>query len=266
MKTTKKGIVVQVVTLITFLTMIVVNVLANLLPINGVRTNATSDSYPNLFAPAGFTFSIWAVIYILLALYTLYQLGLFRQEKSLVSTGLLQKVGILFSISSLINAAWIFAWHYDQIPLSMLLMVMLLACLILITQTIKKESLSRKEAFLIKLPFSLYFGWITVATVANATVLLVSLGWDGFGISAPVWAITILIVAALIGIVTMLRNKDIAYGVVFVWAYFGILMKHILSSGFAGQYPAVIATIIACLVLLVATLVCLGFMRRQANV
>lgn len=240
---------------ITFIIMVTVNALSALLPINGITPGEVSDSYPNLFAPAGITFSIWSLIYLLLAAYTLYQLCLFRGKEKKINESLLHKTGIVFSISSLVNAAWIFSWHYRIIPLSMVLMVCLLICLIDITAIINAQSLSPREKLLIRLPFSVYFGWITVATIANATALLVSLGWNGFGIPESVWAIIILAVGALIGTATLLRFRNIAYGLVLVWAYTGILIKHTTASGFGGQYPGVIFTASICMALFALTII-----------
>jgi hypothetical protein len=231
--------------------MVIVNILANILPINGVTTGQVSDSYSNLFAPAGITFAIWGLIYLLLAGYTLYQLGFFQKDVFVAKVNLLEKIGIYFSISSVANAAWIFSWHYYLIPVSMLLMAVILVCLVLINMTINNEWLSTREKIFIRLPFSVYFGWITVAAIANAVVLLVSLGWYGLGISEPIWAVIIISIGVVIGIAAMLNNKDTAYGLVFIWAYAGILIKHLSESGFSGQYPAVIITVIACIVLLV---------------
>ncbi len=241
----------KIVTVITFLAMIIVNALANILPINGLETGQVSDSYPNLFAPAGLTFAIWGVIYLLLLGYTLYQIGLFQKDQSASTTSLLNRVNVLFSLSSIANAAWIFAWHYRSIPLSMLLMVVLLVCLMLINQATHSVQLSGREKAFIRLPFSVYFGWITVATIANATTVLVDAGWNGWGMSEPLWAVIIIAVGLLIGVATMLRKRDIAYGLVLIWAYVGILIKHVSAGGFAGQYLAVIITVTVCLVLLV---------------
>ncbi len=254
MTKTKTSWLLKLLIALTFVAMLAVNALANILPINGITTGAVSDSYPNLFTPAGLTFSIWGLIYLLLAASTLYQLGLFRGKEKADET-LLRNVGRLFAVSSLINIAWIFAWHYQLIPLSMLLMVLLLICLIDIAFTINSKELTMREKWLIRLPFSVYFGWITVATIANAVVLLVSLGWDGFGISESTWTIIILAVGALIGILTALRFNDIAYLLVFIWAYAGILIKHLSPSGFAGRYPDVIITVVVCLALFAAALV-----------
>lgn len=248
----KRWLLLKSLVVVTFIIMIAVNALANLLPINGISTGAVSDSYPNLFAPAGLTFSIWGLIYVLLAMHTLYQLGLFRGKGNKVNEVLLYKTGVLFTVSSLVNAAWIFSWHYRLIPLSMVLMIILLICLINIAVIINEQSLSLREKFLIRLPFSVYFGWITVATIANAMTLLVSIGWNRFGMSESTWTIIILVVGMLIGVATTIRFKDIAYGLALVWAYAGILIKHTSASGFSNQYPYVIITVSICIAIFIA--------------
>ena len=257
---------VKIITVVTYIGMVTVNALANILPINGITTGQVSDSYPNLFTPAGFTFSIWGLIYLLLAGYTLYQLGLFRGPKDADSKDMLRKTGILFSLSSIANTAWIFAWHYRMIPLSMVLMAVILVCLIVIRETLGREILTPRERLFIGLPFSVYFGWITVATIANATVLLVSLGWDGFGIAEPVWAVIVLIAGMLIGIVTMIRYRDVAYGLVLIWAYLGIYIKHVSAKGFAGQYPVVMIAAALCILVfaLTAAYILLNRKKRKA--
>jgi len=247
MATNKTHTLIKIFTTVSFVVMVSINALANIIPINGVKTGQVSDFYSNLFTPASFTFAIWGLIYLLLAGYVLHQLGLFQSANK---KDLFDRVGLYFSVSSIANALWIFSWHYQLIALSMLLMIVILVCLILINQEITKKDLVLKEKFFIRLPFSIYFGWITVATIANATTLLVSLGWDGFGISGQVWTVIIIVTGLAIAIATMLKNKDIAYGLVIIWAYAGILIKHISINGFAFQYPAIIITVIISIILL----------------
>jgi len=265
METKGKNLTIKVIVLVSYILMIVVNTLANMMPLNGINTGEISNNYANLFAPTGFTFAIWGLIYLLLAAYVLYQLGLFDGNKSEANKKLVSRVGILFSVSSFANAAWIFCWHYDYIPLSVLLMLVILLCLIFINEAIKKEELAVRDKIFIRLPFSVYFGWITVATVANVTVLLVSLGWNGFGLAPEVWTVIILVVAALIGGVTSIVNRDVAYGAVILWAYVGILFKHISASGYSGEYPAVITTTIACLVMLAMCVVYILFSHKHVR-
>jgi hypothetical protein len=241
---------IKYITLITFLLMLFVNALANLLPINGITTAGVSDSYPNLFAPTGVTFAIWALIYLLLAAYMLYLFGMFHDAQRDSNQRKFQHISVYFSLSSVANTLWLFSWHYDIISLSMLLMIVILLCLIKINQLTGKMKLSAKEKFFVRLPFSVYFGWITIATIANATTLLVSWGWDGFGLTQSVWAAIIIIVGTIIGSAVIYKHKDTAYGLVLIWAYIGILIKHLSQNGFAGQYPAVIVTASFCIVVI----------------
>lgn len=268
MRDRQKVTIVQRIALISFLIMVGVNALANILPINGVTTGEVSDSFPNLFAPAALTFSIWGLIYLLLAAYTLYLLGFFRGDTfTIYSTGrdLLVKTGLFFIVSSLANAAWIVSWHFFRIQLSMVFMVAILICLIVIMEVNRGYRLSSREKLYIKLPFSIYFGWITVATIANFTVLLVSLGWNRFGLSEVTWTIIMIIIGMLIGIGFALRNTDVPYLLVLVWAYSGILLKHVSGNGFDGQYPAVIYTVTGCIVVLVGVIVYILVNGRKAR-
>lgn len=238
----------------TYLLMLTVNALANILPINGVTTGQVADSYHNLFAPAGITFAIWGLIYLLLAAHVLYQLGLVEGKTGTIQPAADNNIAILFSLSSLANTVWIFMWHYRLILLSVIIITVLLVCLIAINLILFREKLTLKEKIFFRFPFSVYFGWITVATIANVTTLLVSQGWNGWGLSEPVWAIIMLIVGMLIGAATTIRQLDIAYGFTIVWAYIGILIKHESETGFSGRYPQITVAVMICLLLLVAAI------------
>lgn len=240
-----KNTYIKIFTAVTYVAMVAVNFLANGLPINGRSTGDISDAYPNIFAPAGPAFSIWGLIYLLLGAYVIYQFV----KKDQKTEDLLQKINPLFIATSLANISWIFAWHYDYIGLSVLIMATLLILLIKIADILRTEQFTSLEKLLVWATFSIYFGWITVASIANITVFLVSISWNGFGIADFVWTSIILLVGALIGILRMRKDNNIAYGMVLVWAYSWILFKHVSVSGFDGQYPIVIATVIVCLVL-----------------
>ena len=241
---------------IAYIAMVVVNVLANALPINNRSTGAISDAYPNLFAPAGLTFAIWGIIYLLLAGYVFYQ---FINKDNKIEK-LIQAINPLFIATSIANILWIFAWHYDFIGISVLIMLVLLISLIKIADIVNRKQFTSVEKLFLRTPFSIYFGWITVATIANITVFFVSIGWNGFGIADFVWTSIILLVGALIGILRMNKDNNIAYGLVLIWAYLGILLKHTSTSGFNGQYPSIIVTVFICLFLFVLAL---GNTRRQ---
>ena len=253
-----KNLVLKILAGIIFVAMVAVNVMANALPINNRNTGQISDNYANLFAPAGITFAIWGLIYLLLLGFVIYQFFPFSKNKVPKKEELLKKINFYFIASSLANIAWIFSWHYDLISLSVILMLSLLFFLIKIADIIRKEKLITQEKLFIATPFSVYFGWITVATVANITVFLVSVGWSGFGISDFIWTSIILLIGAIIGILRIRKDKNIAYGLVLIWAYTGILYKHVSMEGFAGMYPIVIITTIFCLITFIITLIILS--------
>ncbi len=248
-----------------YVAMVTVNYLANALPIGGVTTGQASDAYANLFTPAGVTFSIWGLIYLLLAAYVVFQFGVFGKKKRKLDEGQLAKINGLFLATSLTNISWIFAWHYGLIALSVLLMLVLLVSLIKIADLLGKMAFSKIEAICVRLPFSIYFGWITVATIANITVFLVSLKWDGFGLPEQLWTVAILLVGAGIGIWRMLKDRNVPYGLVVVWAYLGILLKHVSDAGHAGRYPSVIAAVSVSLVLLLVSTIYVALGKKKPN-
>lgn len=237
-----------------YIGIIVVNALSILLPLNNLTPQQVSDSYPNLFAPAGITFSIWSVIYVLLALFVVYQWGAFNRG-SKISEDTWRRVRSLFMINAAANMGWLFAWHYKQITLSVIIMLILLLTLIRIVTLLNHQSLSTKDYLFIRLPFSVYFGWITIATIANITSWIVSLNLSFFQDRQVFWTILVLIIGLVIAAATILRNRDIPYGLVIVWSYYGILLKHQSPEGWNNQYPTIKTTLILCIVALLAVMV-----------
>jgi hypothetical protein len=173
--------------------------------------------------PAGYVFSIWGVIYLALAAYAVYQaLPSQRDDARLRDTG------YPFALSCVANIAWIFLWHYEVFPLTLVAMFALLTCLIVIYLRlgIGHVQTSAATRWLVHVPFSIYLGWVTVATVANVTSVLDYVGWDGWGISPQAWAVIMLVIASTITFLTLRIRKDIAYALVIVWAFAGIGVKH----------------------------------------
>ena len=240
--------IIRITVIITYLLMITSNALANILPINGLNTGQISNNYPNLFAPAAITFSIWGLIYISLGVYVVYQLYALKSKP--YRANFFNSIGIYFSLSSAANALWIVAWHYLYFSISLILMVIILLSLIKINKIIYNKSLDEKVTKIISLPFSIYFGWITVATIANVTTFLVSIHWKGFGMPDYIWTIIVLIIGLIIGSITMYKKKDYFYGLVFIWAYTGILLKHLQKSGFNGNYLTIIITVMISILIL----------------
>jgi hypothetical protein len=252
--------------LLAFLAMLAVNALSSILPINGVTPKEVSDRYPNLFVPAPLAFSIWGVIYLLVFVYLLYQFGLGRRSGNGANAALLRNTGILFVVSCVLNLSWVIAWHYGLLAVSFGILALFLLVMIYLRLIISaQEPLLGKERWFVRLPFSVYFGWITVATIAGAVALLVGYGFSGLGISEPVWTVIILAVGAGIGIATALYFRDIAYLIVFVWAYANILVNHLSAAGFAGEYRGVVLTLTLCLAAFLAVILALILRKKTAK-
>jgi len=217
-----KDVVRQIMVALSVIATLVVNILANALPFNGLNTGEISDRFKVYFVPAGYVFAIWGVIYLGLIIYAVYQaLPSQRQNPRLQATGWWVVLG------GIANSTWIFLWHFEQFPLTIIAMLVLLATLIItyIRLGNGRTYAPLAEKLAVRILFSIYLGWITVATVANVTSLLDYLKWNGFGISAVTW-MGIMLAAVLV--ITALMNftrRDIAYTLVILWALAGISLK-----------------------------------------
>lgn len=232
------------INLFLFALMITMNYLANALPLNNKTTGELSDSLPNLFVPAGITFSIWGGIYLLLLIYCIIQFTSPDQE-------VISGITIFFGITCLLNASWIVFWHYCRIPASLIVMAGLLVSLIWINIFIRILPYG-----IIKAVFGIYLGWICIAAIANVTALLVSINWNGSGISGQTWTIIMIAAGALIAIMSIYRFNNPFIGISVVWAFLGIMIKR------QDDFRAIFITALIALVV-VAVVTVAGFLRRQ---
>ncbi|MFC4102325.1 tryptophan-rich sensory protein [Paenibacillus xanthanilyticus] len=201
---------------------VAVNALANLLPINGLTTGELSAKYPVLVTPAGYAFSIWSLIYALLAGFVIYQARSRSIERSTI-----QRIGPWFILSCAFNIGWILVWHYEYVYASVAVMLALL--LSLIALYVKTHTATDRptvgESLLVQLPFSIYLGWISVATIVNISVAFYKSGWEGFGLSDATWSVIVLTLGTILAFVIGGLYTDPYYVLVFVWAYIAIAYK-----------------------------------------
>ena len=240
-----KDLVRQITVILTVAATIVVNILANALPINGLNTGEISDRFLVYFVPAGYVFSIWGLIYIGLIAYAVFQALPSQRENPR-----LRNTGYLVALGGLANIAWIFLWQYEKFPWTLIAMFTLLALLIVIYLRlgIGKTRVSTAEAWAVQIPFSVYLGWITVATIANITDVLFFFDWGGFGISPKVWFLVVLAAVIVISGLISLTRRDIAYNLVILWALFGIAVKH--SSVTLIMVTSLVAAVIVAVILI----------------
>lgn len=276
MKAKSRGRVAAVVTVLSFIAMVALNGLANALPLNGVTTGALSDEIPNLFVPAGLTFAIWGLIYALLLGYAAAVLSAaFGRE---ASPRWAAADGWIFSVNAILNAVWIVAWHWRLVGLSLALMMGILATLVVLLERLHRADMVKPVAaskglsepriggaelreFFLRVPILVYLGWICVATIANVTAYLVTVAWDGWGISPSTWTVALIAAGALVGLLLVLRRGAVSSALVVVWAYAGIVLKRAGTDPEATMPIIVAAAVAGGLVALVA----LGYGLKRAR-
>lgn len=217
-----KDTIRQSANLLSVLLALSVNILASTLPLNGQNTGEISDRFQVYFVPAGYVFAIWGVIYLGWLAFTIFQI-----QPSQKSNVRLRRLGYLFALSNIANATWLFCWHYNQFGWSVIIMLVLLGLLITsyLRLNVNRSFAKPAEYWSVDVLFSIYLGWITVATVANISDWLYFVGWNGFGISAQVWAVIMLGVASVLGLAMALTRRDTGYLLILVWAFIGIAVK-----------------------------------------
>lgn len=200
---------------------IAINYLSNTGLINGNTMKTISDRYQNYFTPAGYAFSIWGVIYLGLAGFIYYNWSTISER----SNELVSKIGWWFVVSCIANSAWVFAWLNDELVVSVCLMVVLLVSLLMINQNIttgRREHFDNKTLLLVKWPFNIYFGWVSVALIANVAALLTKLGWDGWGIPGVTWTIIMIVIAGVVNVFILFVKKFNPFALVGIWALIAI--------------------------------------------
>jgi benzodiazapine receptor len=245
----KRDVTRQAVNVLAVIATIVINGLANALPLNGQTTGGISDRFQVYFVPAGYVFSIWGLIYLALVAFAIYQALPAQRDNPR-----LRGIGYLFTLSCVANIAWLFLWHYEVFPLTLVAMLSLLLLLIAIylRLDIGRARVPAAEKWLVHVPFSIYLGWITVATIANVTSLLDYLNWSGWGISPEAWTVIMLVAGVGIASAVSLTRGDVAYMLVIVWAFAGIAVKHTGTPVVATA--AWVTTALAALMLVVGVL------------
>jgi len=219
--------ILQVVNIFAIIITIAVNALAEIIPVNGVTSNVISDSYPSLFTPPGYVFSIWSVIYTLLIVFMIYQ-ALPSQR----GASYLKPTSVFLVLGGLINNSWLILFHYayEQPGIYVFTPILIGLFLVLMLYTyVKLEigvvNLPIRQKIAVHLPISVYAGWISLAVIANiASVLNVII--PGIPMATQeLWTALVIIVALVITMLMLVLRRDAAYGLVVVWATVGIAAK-----------------------------------------
>lgn len=187
-----------------------------------------SDKFPTYFTPAGITFAIWGVIYLALLSFVIYHLmKAFRSTETDTANQELKLIGWSFAINNLATIGWLFAWTSEQLGLSMILILIQLVCLIYIHTRLRIHNAHKSMAnkAFTQFPLSIYFAWISIASIANISIYLTSVGWTGWGVSAVNWSITMIAIAVMLAVWVINRRRNVFFGLVVIWALYGISTK-----------------------------------------
>ena len=242
---------IQILSVLFLAGVLYVNYLSVTLPINGITTEEVSDKYSNLFTPAAITFSVWGVIYLGLVMYVIWQLQTLFSSKYLLEVDLVvRKIGVLFLITCLLNVAWLYAWHYEKLFYSVLIMAGLLFSLISINKRISFELPNTPQYKLfLKVPFGMYLGWISIAFISNVAAYLTKTGWEGLGLDPRFWQMAMVTFATVISCWAVSKLNNVAYGLVVLWALGGLLMFRI-SDGMPSITVTLLITVCALIILI----------------
>jgi hypothetical protein len=207
---------------IAFVSVVFINYLSNTGLLNNTTIGSVSDGLNSLFTPAGYAFSIWGLIYLLLLGFAIYQgRSLFVNVRD---DDFVEKTGYWFIISCMANSAWIFCWIYEYTGLSCIFIFLLLFSLLKIVWKNRMELWDAPFSVILFLwwPFVIYSGWVTVASIANVSSYLVKIGWNGFGISAEIWTLIMIVIATAINLIITWKRNMREFGLVGAWALIAI--------------------------------------------
>ncbi len=237
--------------IVAYIITLIINGLSNTTLIGGRTTAEVSALYPTLITPAGYVFSIWGVIYILLAVFLVYQALPSNKDKPFH-----KQISFLFILTCVFNIAWLFLWQNVYISYSVILIIAFLLSLmaIYLRLNIGKSDVPLKERLAVHLPFSVYLGWLTIATIANISIALVAANWDGFGISLETWAVLVLAIALILDLIVIATRRDIGYSLVFIWALAGIAVNQTNGN-------VILTAEIAIVIIVIALIAALAFQR-----
>ncbi|HXX78719.1 MAG TPA: tryptophan-rich sensory protein [Ktedonobacteraceae bacterium] len=246
-KDTIRQITIVIATVIT----IVVNLFSSF--ITGKSVAAISDRFPVPVTPAGWAFSVWGIIYVGLIAYAIYQVLPAQRTNPR-----LRRIGYLYLLGCAANVAWLFLWVNELITLSLVAIVVLLLSLITLylRADMNRTNIDRVERWCVNIPFGIYMGWITVATIVNVTVVLYHLGWNGLDISPEIWTAILLVVGTVIALAVGITRVDIAYMATVVWAYSAILVKNI-------PIPMIAITAAVMIGILLLAIILIAIRRKQ---
>lgn len=239
----------QLLNTVALIATIVINYLSNTGIFNGETMATISAKYQNLFTPAGYAFSIWGLIYLGLLGFVIYFGPLTKQTE--VKENVVINIGWWFVISCFTNCLWVFAWLYEYIFFTILIMMLLFVSLFKIMQItqVKMRIKNIQNTIFLHLPFSIYSGWISVALIADISAYLKKIHWTGFGISETTWTLIMITTAVFLHLFMIWKREMSAFVLVAVWALVAIAVANKNEHSIIYLYAIVSALVLLCSVI-----------------
>lgn len=250
--------VARLLVILSFFSCIIVHMLSPSLPVFSLSTGQVSAYYPNYFTPADYSFYIWTAIFFLMAAFTVYQ---YKMPDIILSNVSLTLVRICFIVYGVFNVIWLLSWYFYFIAFSAMTLFLITVFLGYICRVIYKSDLSTKDRLFIKIPFSVLYGWMGMTTVMNIVILMESIRWKNCIIPHFLWVLIWFVAVAIAAAIQIFMNKDMAYGLTFIWGYIGILVRHSLN-GAENQIQYAIPVLIGCIIILTLSVIYIGFGER----
>lgn len=252
---------------LAWLAVVIINGIAGSGKLNNISTGAVSNDYPTAITPDGWAFSIWGLIFTLTGIFSIYQLLPEKRKSNFI----FRSIGPFFLVNCLFTFAWPFCWHWRAfwVSVGMILALLLSLIVIYIRLRIDYSEKGRERTdeegnifttwdyWILQVPFSVFLGWITVATIANIMVALSASNVDmNMGFRSEVWSIVLQTLCTIISLGILRFRYDFFYSGVIAWAQFAIATKHfdqpdVSTAGFVNgsiNTAGVIATIFCLLI------------------
>jgi len=219
------GFGLSIATIIAIAATLIVNILSNFFPPGGKNISEIANTILQgvLITPANYAFAIWGLIYLGVIAYGIYQFNPTRRSNSTI-----KQVNSLLILASLAQIVWVylFTLRFFWLSVGAILIILLPLIRIYLLLKIGQPRASRERKWMVQIPFSIYLGWISVATIVNIASALYISGWNGWGIAAVGWTVIMLLISTVIGAIVAIQRGDIAFVLVFIWAYVAIAIRH----------------------------------------
>ncbi|MEM0963299.1 MAG: tryptophan-rich sensory protein, partial [Bacteroidota bacterium] len=180
---------------------ITLNALAGAGVLFGVQTGAVSDATPTPVTPAGWTFSIWSVIFLGAIVFAVWQ-ALPAQRGARYDA-----IGAPLALANLLNGLWQIPWLIGQFGVAAVVIFGILGSLAWLYVRLDRLALRGAERWTMGVPTALWLAWLSVAAPVNLTLWLRTIGWEATG---PFWPAALVLVVASVGAWLLRRTGDVA--------------------------------------------------------